>query len=269
MFVRTRPEDGARVVVTQTEAARIANDYRVLSGAREPDFSHIATESEFDAERGKLRTSLIDIERGSREDDLKWAVLNRKAIEYASAGDFGLCRNVHYAMADFLTRRWRLRDALAMYLYVCVLDLNGPNNLSGYAGHVQLVREFPPFKPELAFLAPVPLDQIARIARTLVFGKAELRAIVDEWSPKKLPLSASQAWPYLERALWPNPLSLRKPVHDPASISRAPMTNEIEQTVDLPGGRTVTIWRDQRATIIPEPLTVATTDSYSAPPDPW
>jgi hypothetical protein len=91
-------------------------------------------------------------------------------------------------------------------------------------------------------------------------GKAELRAIVEEWSPKKLPLSASETWPYLEKALWPNPSSLRKPVNDPASASRAPMPNEIEQTLNLPGGRTGTIWRDQRATNIPEPLTVAVTD---------
>jgi hypothetical protein len=255
MFVRTRPEDGVRVIVTQTEANRIENDYRILGGAREPDFARLVTKSQFSAERTRLKTSLLGKGGGPSDDDVKWAVLHQKAIEHANNGEFGLSRNTHFTMAEFLARRWRLRDALGMYLYVCILDLNGVNNVN--ASDAVALKMFPPFTPANALLAPVALDQIARIAGALVLGRAELRAIVEERSPKKLPLSAEQAWSFLESALWPAASSLRKPVYDPACVARAPTTHEIEQTLELPGGKKAAIWRDARAVKIPEGLVVS------------
>jgi DNA-directed RNA polymerase subunit RPC12/RpoP len=96
MFVRTRPEDTARVVVTSTEASRIESDYRILSGAREPDFRNIATESEVRAERERLRDSFVSKGYVEPSDvDVKWGLLNRKAIEHADDGNFGLSRSMH------------------------------------------------------------------------------------------------------------------------------------------------------------------------------
>jgi hypothetical protein len=107
-------------------------------------------------------------------------------------------------MADFLVRRWRLREVLGPYLYTCILDLNGANNIGGFRNDPEILKQHPPFDPALASLAPAALDQVARIAKTLVLGKEELRSIVEERSAK-LPLSADQSWAfgkgYLARSL--------------------------------------------------------------------
>jgi len=87
-------------------------------------------------------------------------------------------------MADFLVRRWRLREVLGPYLYTCILDLNGANNIGGFRNDPEILKQHPPFDPALASLAPAALDQVARIAKTLVLGKEELRSIVEERSAK-------------------------------------------------------------------------------------
>jgi hypothetical protein len=242
MFVRTRPEDFSRVVVTSAEAARIETDYQILTGAREPDFRYITTESEVKAERERLRKSFLA--KGYTEpsdDDVKWGLLNQKAIKYAHDGDFGLSRNIYLTMAEFLARRWRLREALELYLYVCILDLNGAQNTSGF-----VLRQFPVFDPNSSNLAPVVLDQITRIARKLQFGREELRMIVQKQSMSTLPISADQCSFFLEKAIWPDPPSLSKPVYNPTSIARVTQSNEVEQILDLPGGRKMAIWRDAK-----------------------
>jgi hypothetical protein len=236
MFVRTRPEDLSRVVVTSAEATRIETDYQILTGAREPDFRYITTESEVIAERERLKESFAAKDgTGPSDDDVKWSLLNQKAIKYA---------HIYLTMAEFLARRWRLREALELYLYVCILDLNGAQNMGGFKNDPELLRQLPVFDPNRSGLAPVVLDQITRIARKLQLGTEELRVVVEKQYESKFPLSADQCWLYLEKAIWPAPSSLRKPIHDPASIARAPQPNEIEQVLDLPGGRRTAIWRD-------------------------
>jgi hypothetical protein len=238
MFVRTRPEDFSRVVVTSAEAARIETDFQILAGAREPDFRYITTESEVKAERERLKESFAaKAGTGPSDDDVKWGLLNQKAINSA---------HIYLTMAEFLARRWRLREALELYLYVCILDLNGAQNMGGFKNDPELLRQLPAFDPNRSNLAPVVLDQITRIARNLQFGKGKLRALIEKKYESKFPISADQCWFFLEKAIWPEASSLRKPVYDPTSIARAPQPNEIEQVLDLPGGRKLAIWRDAR-----------------------
>lgn len=250
MFVRTRPEDFSRVVVTGAEAARIETDYQILTGAREPDFRYITTESEVRAERERLEKSFAAKgDTGPSDDDVKWGLLNQKAVKHAHDSDFGLSRNIWLTMAEFLARRWRLQEALELYLYVCVLDLNGAQNMGGFKNDPELQWKFPMFAPNRSNLAPVVLDQITRIARILRFGKEALRAVIGKRHESKLPIPADQCWFFLAKAIWPEPTSLRKPIYDPASITRAPQPNEIEQVLDLPGGRKAVILRDAKTVL--------------------
>jgi DNA-directed RNA polymerase subunit RPC12/RpoP len=248
MLVRTRPEDYARAVVTSTEAKRIEADYKILSHAREPNFRFIATERDVKAERERLKQSFQSRGHGEpSDDDVKWALLNQKAVGHAQDGDFGLSRNVYLAMGQFLARRWKLKDALGLYLYVSILDLNGANNFGGFKdAPPDLLKQFPPFDLRLACPAPAVLDQIMRIARKLQLHKEELHAAFEKRYIGKFPLAADECWSYLEKALWPAPSSLSTPVDDPASIARPPQSKEVEQILDLPGGRKVAVCRDAR-----------------------
>ena len=53
---------------------------------------------------------------------MKWGLLVERASRYATEGNLGLSRNMYLSMADFLTRRWKLAEALQQYLFVCALD---------------------------------------------------------------------------------------------------------------------------------------------------
>lgn len=226
MYVRTRPDDFARVVVTAQDAKRIEADYSIISGSREPDFRNITTASEVKAERERL--TLTFKAKGysePSEDDVKWAILTARLLGTAKTRGMD-DRNIRYLAADFLVRRWKLRDALAHYLLVCALDLRDSN---------------------IPYLSPTPLDQISRITRNLNLERDEVRKLFQRYYPGQAGLSESDCWMYLEKAIWPEPSTLREPTREAGSIARAASAHEIEQTVSLPNGEEVKIWRDVRA----------------------
>jgi hypothetical protein len=228
LYVRTRPEDCARLVVTGADAKRIETDYQIVAGAREPDFRYITTESEVQAERERLTQSFKT--KGHAEpsdDDVKWAILNRKVLESATSQGME-DRNIRYTMADFLARRWKLWEALGHYLMVCGFDLAEIGRPS---------------------LSPAPLDQISRISRKLKLGREEVREVFQKYRPRGTRLSAFECWTYLELAIWPDPSLLSKPLQARGSVARAPQPHEIQQVISVPGGRKQTIWRDARALI--------------------
>lgn len=246
MFVRTRPDDFSRVVVTSAQADQIEADYRILTGAREPDFRYITTESEVQTEKRRLKESFRSTRTSEPSDDeVKWTLLNQKAVKHASDLDFGLSRNVYMTMAEFLVRRWRLREALGLYVYVCICDLNGAQNLGGLRSGV--LTQPSAFDPNQADVAPVVLDQITRIAKYLRFDKHALRAVAASQYASIFPLSSDQCWHFVENAIWPDLSSLRNPLCNPDNGARRPQSGEIEQIVNLPAGRRTTIWRDATA----------------------
>ena len=204
MFVRTRPEDSARVVVTGAEADRIDTEYNMLSLAGDPDFRNITTESEVIAERERLREILsTKMCKEPADDDVKWALLGKKRAQHASKGDWGLYRNICLLMANFLTRRMKLKDALQLYLEVCTLDLNGPTNSNALKGP-ELLDEFPPFDLRQAFTAPMVIGQVDFVASKLGMSKQQLRELFMTQHPayiSMLPLSLENCWAKLEVAV--------------------------------------------------------------------
>ncbi|MGA2261247.1 MAG: hypothetical protein ABSH28_07420 [Acidobacteriota bacterium] len=201
MFVRTRLQDNARLVVTVEEANQINEDWSVVTGARDPDFTHIASRAEFDGERERLKQAFLS--KGYPEpsdDDVKWSLLSKTAIQHANEGNWGLSRNMYLAMADFLTQRWKLQDALRLYLYVCALDLNGAQNRSGFSK--EMLRQCPLFDPNMAIPAPVVVKQVRLIAARLKVSNDELRTrFFKVASAQHFPVRPEKGWSVLSLAL--------------------------------------------------------------------
>ena len=65
------------------------------------------------------------------DDDVAWSLMNKKAMQHATEGNMGFCRNAYLMMADFLLRRQKLSEALRLYLIICSYDLNGAQNRGG------------------------------------------------------------------------------------------------------------------------------------------
>jgi DNA-directed RNA polymerase subunit RPC12/RpoP len=211
IFVRTRPADGARVVVTQAEVDRIEEDWSIVTAATDPDFSYVTTRQEAEEERERLKLTLSSGgQEPASDDEVKWSLLNKLSARHASNKEWGLYRNIQVLKADFLTRRCKFADALRHYIYVCVLDLNAQDRPGLY---------------------PHFLDQVARISTKLRLGRDEIRQLLNCCSVERgLPLSVDDCWSYLQNALWPSSSSLREDIPVPGR------PDCVWQVLELPRG---------------------------------
>ena len=137
---------------------------------------------------------------GPSDDDVKWGLLVERASRYATEGNLGLSRNMYLSMADFLTRRWKLAEALQQYLFVCALDINGAQYRGGVSR--ETLREFSLFDPRLAFLAPVIVNQVRMIGRKLEMATEDIQArLLAFASESGFPVSPQKAWLAMASAL--------------------------------------------------------------------
>ncbi len=156
--VRTRPQDKQQVLCTEEQAEEISKQYNVNYG-RDPE----------------------NLLRENRKVwDQKWGDLNKKTIEYAKSGFWGLYRNCRYEMGDVLRAEAnfiskmlsffkedkykrkiidRKKQAIRMYLEVALFDLNGADNNN----------KFNPSKNRIQFwdIAPAVMDWINELASDL------------------------------------------------------------------------------------------------------
>ena len=103
-----------------------------------------------------------------------------------------------------------MTNALIMYLELCYIDSNGPNNCGCMRNDPGLLKEYPPFNPNNsvdAFLAPGILQYIQQINKELNLTKDQIKEIFYEHNLKveksrKLPLSVQDAWAILEPGLF-------------------------------------------------------------------
>jgi len=200
IYVRTRPKDKVRILATKEQADKIDEEWRIIMGTQD---EYIAEKENFDTERKILRKHFG---REPFENDIKWGILNKKLMEYAQNGDWGLYRNVRFEMAEILRQEMKFKDALRTYLEICYLDLNGPTN-SNILKDEELLKEFPPFDPEHdSFLAPGVIDRIQRILKKLNLKKEQIKLSFIRHNSRvgkslKLPLLPEQCWDKLEKKL--------------------------------------------------------------------
>ena len=109
-------------------------------------------------------------------------------------------------MAEALRKESKLKQALSMYCWVCYLDLNGPRNTSGLKDS-ELLREFPPFSPKEAFLAPGIISRMTRIIEKLDLNQENVSSTFREaaghdYKGLILPVQPEDAWLSLRRELF-------------------------------------------------------------------
>jgi hypothetical protein len=120
--------------------------------------------------------------------------------------DMGLFRNTIQSKGELFKSSGDLRNALIMYLELCYIDLNGPNNCGSCKDEPELLKEEPPFDPNNSvdtFLAPGVLDYIDQLTDELDLTKDQLKEMFFNHNLKveksrKLPLSVQDAWAKLE-----------------------------------------------------------------------
>ncbi len=203
MFVRTRPKDNARVVITESEADKIDKEWSIVNDTHD---SFVAEKENYAKEKEILQKRF-----GGKEpskNDIKWGLLNKELIEHATNGDWGLYRNAKFQMGEILRKEIKLKDALRTYLEVCYLDLNGLNNTGGI-NDPEFLKKFSPFDPTggNSFIAPRVIDRIQKIIRKLESEKETVKTEFIEYNLQiqqslKLPVAPADCWSKIEKEIW-------------------------------------------------------------------
>lgn len=199
IYVRTRPSDRNRVLVTKQQADEIEEEWAILSGSHD---QYLEGKREYQDEK-EILTKRFGQEPS--DHDIKWGLLNKELIEHGKNGDWGLYRNSRLSMGDILRQELKLKQALETYLEICYIDLNGPSNTGGL-NNSQLLKEYPPFDPNgNAFIAPGIIDYIQRINKKLNLSKDAMKKIYIQHNQKvytslRLPLSPEVSWQKLDPA---------------------------------------------------------------------
>jgi hypothetical protein len=168
MYVRTRPIDGKKVVITKHAIGQVENLWTMLYDVRQV---HIADEKVFEKEKAILSTRF----RGKPSDhDVFWSICNKQLLEYSKQSDWGLFRNTRLNMAQLLTLERKYRVALDTFLEVSYIDANGPNNMGGIQD-AQLVKKYPPFNRKHAFQAVAIVSYIKTLSDWLDFTQRDLK----------------------------------------------------------------------------------------------
>jgi len=201
MFVRTRPKDNSRVVVTKEEADKIDEEWSIVDGTHD---IFITKKEEFAEHRNKLKKQFG---KEPLAGDIQWSIYSKRIIQYAQKGDWGLYRNNRFDMAEHLWREKRFKHALITYLEVCFLDTNGPNNLSGI-NDPDILKAFPRFDPTVGSeTASGVVDLIKIIANKLNLTREKIKELFIAYNSRvaqnlKTPLSAEESWLILEKKLF-------------------------------------------------------------------
>ena len=163
--VRTRPYDSKKVLVTTEQVGQIEEQWSIVNGIHDQYLSS-RTEQKIAHERAKSQLTK-QFGKAPSENDIQWRLLGEEATKHALDGNWGLYRNVRFRMAELTRKEGKHKTALFYYLWVCYLDLNGPDNAGGRQDYPDLLREFPPFNPKLAITAPGIIYYVSRIIKKL------------------------------------------------------------------------------------------------------
>lgn len=128
--------------------------------------------------------------------DVLWGEYNRLSGEYAKNAQWGLFRNLRFAMAQHLEADGSPDKAIVMLLVVCHFDINGPNNV-GIPGE-------PPFSPRgTEGLAPGILDRLRIVNKRVGFDEARMRELYLEHAEDSgsKPIPVGDGWKVLGPAL--------------------------------------------------------------------
>jgi hypothetical protein len=191
MFVRTRPSDNKKVLVTEVQAEVIDEQWSIVNGTHD---SYLKEKKAFENERAS-QAKRFGCE--PLENDVKWALLNKQLTEYALKGDWGFYRNTKLQMAELLRKEKKLKSALYFYLDVFYLDLNGPNNTGGSS--LELLKKYPPFRSNEAMIAPGIIKRISSLIKQLGLDTKEIEnlfkeMVKEQYSFIELPISPENGW---------------------------------------------------------------------------
>ena len=200
IYVRTRPKDGKKVLVTREQTEILEEQWSIVNGTHA---QFLRNKRIIENERRSLAKKFG---REPSENDIRWSLLNKDLMAHARNANWGLYRNAKFQMAETLRNKSKTSPALATYLEVLYIDVNGPNN-TGVIRDRDLLKEFPPFNKKDGFLAPGVLSRAAKLIQELKLDDKGTRVIFDKIAERnftnlRLPVTPKQGWRKIKKELF-------------------------------------------------------------------
>lgn len=195
IYVCTRPIDKEKVLVTEEQFQEIERQWEIYH------YEQSASPEEKQEFENTRRAFLEKSEREPSRNDIFWSMYNKKLLEYAQNGDWGLYRNTRHKMAELLSKEGKEAEALKTFCEIAYLDINGivnTNKVNKLA-----------FNPAFAMLVPGVVYSITTLAERLKLGQEGIREIFYEVADRiyhgmKAPIQPTEAWKILLDQLDPN-----------------------------------------------------------------
>ncbi|MFZ4526085.1 MAG: hypothetical protein ACOYOE_11185 [Chlorobium sp.] len=197
--VRTRPSDKKKILIKEDQILVVEEQWAIANGVHEQFLA------ELKAYNDERETLINKLGKEPSENDVRWSLLNKELLKHAQKYHWGLYRNARLSMGDILKAESKEIEALDTYFEVCYIDINGPNNC--VTPEPEILKEYPPFNPKNAFLAPGVIGNIDKIVSShgIAQVQAEERFIkVAERTQKslKLPVKPGRAWKKMKKEIY-------------------------------------------------------------------
>lgn len=205
IYVRTRPEDRKKVLVTEKQKDEIELQWQQYYQDKEdaelmqnPDFN--SAKRELTKQFGKEPCM----------GDVKRRVYNQRLLAYASNRQWGLYRNTKLDMANLLIKEGHHKQALIALFEICYIDLNGGRNVGeGFSEEAMKRIGMREFDTKMAFLAPGIVSMVQDEILTLKLDEDSAKKLFvdtnNQTKPKKnMPLSSEDAWTTLSTQIQKN-----------------------------------------------------------------
>lgn len=210
IFVRTRPTDRKRVLVTEEQAKEIEAQWSEIQDIPQKP---IVEKNLFDDEKARLAKKFG---RVPPDNDIFWSLLNKDLAKHSYSKHWGLYRNTLFGMCELLRSESKWKDALSRYLEVCYLDLNGATNYGDFSDLDEIYKrilaeqcggELKSFDPDNGTLYPGVLGHIDQLIKRLQLNLDMVRVQFMKVATKlesslRLPVCPDVAWKSIKEALF-------------------------------------------------------------------
>lgn len=205
IYLRTRPADRKRVLLTEDQAELVKEQWAMIDGVHaEYVFHHKRVRNT----KARLASRLGE---APTAEQVRLELLIEDGEIHARRHQWGMFSAVRREMAEIVRRTSGSSRALPEYLEVCYLQLNGPNNLAIHidrlTGTPMVDSRLPPWDPKHGQVTPLALARTRQlIEETRLERKAIREMFLDAASNLRaslsLPLSANRAWRRLDKCLF-------------------------------------------------------------------
>ncbi|HZW39393.1 MAG TPA: hypothetical protein VFF33_08855 [Ignavibacteriaceae bacterium] len=201
-YIRTRPLDHLKVIVTEEQMKFIENQWSQKYRIDEIYNEYLEVQERFDKIRSSIKNQ-SNVEPSDNEIFLK--VYDELLDEFYDNYNWGLYRNIKLKIARSLEREIRINEAFQFFLEVFYLDVNGPNNCG--TKNQKILKDFPPFDG-YSFIPPGIIYSLNDLMAQLRIKKNDVENIFIEVAKKLsekiriLPVNPEKAWEIYEKDIF-------------------------------------------------------------------